>query len=166
MVVLGLIMVLALVGYSLASAQADAAGEGGGGSAPFAPIFSGGYMDANQIAVYASSAGFSGDDLVTAIAVALAESSGNPNAYNPEIAAGTPSGKGSYGLWQIYLKAHPEFEGRNLYDPQTNAIAAYSVYRGRGGNFLPWSTFKNGAYMSHLDAAYDALNPPEQGVTA
>src|ERR1700757_5501128 len=76
----------------------------------------------------AMSAGFSAVTAPIAAAVALAESSGDPNAYNPEKAAGTPEGKGSYGLWQIYLKAHPEFEGQNLFDPEVNAKAAFSVY--------------------------------------
>jgi hypothetical protein len=105
------------------------------------------------IAVYAKNAGFTGADLLTAVAVALAESGGDPNAYNPETAAGTPEGLGSYGLWQIYLKAHPEFQGQNLFDPQTNANAAYSVYRAAGNSFRPWSTYLNGAYTAHLDEA-------------
>lgn len=107
----------------------------------------------NSIANYAQNAGFAGNDLITAIAIALAESSGNPNAYNPETAAGTPVGKGSYGLWQIYLNAHPEFSGQNLYDPQTNANAAYSIYSGAGESFSAWSTFNSGAYQAQLAVA-------------
>lgn len=106
-----------------------------------------------NLAQLASNAGFTGDDLQTAVAIALAESQGNPNAYNPETAAGTPQGKGSYGLWQIYLKAHPEFAGQNLYDPQTNANAAYRVYVAAGYSFSPWSTFGSGAYQAFLDQA-------------
>jgi hypothetical protein len=107
----------------------------------------------SQIATLADNAGFSGNDLAIAIAVALAESGGNPNAYNAETAAGTPKGKGSFGLWQIYLNAHPEFAGQNLYDPQTNANAAFSVYSKSGGNFQAWSTFKSGAYTNYIDVA-------------
>lgn len=114
-------------------------------------------LSAAQIAQYAALAGFQGSDLVTAVAVALAESGGDPNAYNPETAAGAPTGKGSYGLWQIYLNAHPEFAGQNLNDPQTNANAAFSVYRASGGAFTPWSTFNSGAYASNLDAAQAAV---------
>jgi len=105
------------------------------------------------IAVYAANAGFEGADLIMAVAIALAESGGRVDAYNPETAAGTPEGKGSYGLWQIYLKAHPEFEGVDLYDPQNNANAAYAIYEAAGESFRPWSTFKNLAYVSHLDDA-------------
>lgn len=110
----------------------------------------GGTMNAADITTYAQNAGFEGDDLNTAVAIALAESSGNPRAYNAEVAANTPVGKGSYGLWQIYLKAHPEFANEDLYDPQTNANAAYAVYLAAGGSFSPWSTFNSGAYQAFL----------------
>lgn len=117
-----------------------------------------GNLTASQIATYAANAGFTGQDLITAVAIALAESSGNPNAYNPETAANTPSGQGSYGLWQIYLNMHPEFAGQNLYDPQTNANAAFQVYIEAGGTFTPWSTYSGGAYLAQLDAAQGAIN--------
>jgi len=107
----------------------------------------------STIAQYARNAGFSGPDLVVAVAIAYAESSGNPNAYNPETAAGTPEGLGSYGLWQIYLKAHPEFTGWNLKDPQVNAQAAYSVYEAAGYSFRPWSTFTSDSFTAYLDKA-------------
>lgn len=108
-------------------------------------------LSASQIAGYASAAGFSGQDLQTAVAIALAESGGNPNAYNPETAAGTPSGMGSYGLWQIYRQDHPEFSGWNLYDPATNARAAYQVYLEQG--FSAWSTFNGGEYLAYISEA-------------
>ncbi|MHB8674717.1 MAG: transglycosylase SLT domain-containing protein [Candidatus Limnocylindrales bacterium] len=121
-------------------------------------IVSGGNLSASQIAQYAAAAGFTGDDLATAIAIAMAESGGNPKAYNPETAARTPVGQGSFGLWQIYLKAHPEFAGVDLTDPQTNANAAFSVYQAAGNRFTPWSTFGNGAYASYLSQAQGAIN--------
>jgi Lysozyme like domain len=110
-----------------------------------------GNLGYNDIIPYAQNAGFQGDDLDTAVSIALAESSGNPNAYNPETAAGTPQGQGSYGLWQIYLKAHPEYSGQNLYDPQTNANAAFALYQQSGG-FSPWSTYQSGAYAQYSQA--------------
>jgi hypothetical protein len=115
-------------------------------------------LTAKEIAILAGEAGFSGEDLITAVAVALAESHGDPNAYNPEVLAGTPPGKGSYGLWQIYLKAHPEFEGVNLWVPRNNAAAAFSVYRAARFSFRPWSTFKNRAYIAHLSIASGSVN--------
>jgi hypothetical protein len=118
-----------------------------------------------QLVALASGAGFTGQDMVTAVAIALAESGGNPQAYNPERAAGTAQGAGSFGLWQIYLQAHPEFAGANLFDPQTNASAAYSVYSGAGG-FSPWSTFKSGAYLAYADTVQQSIAPDVSGVVA
>lgn len=108
---------------------------------------------AAQLQQFAANAGFSGPDLATAVAIALAESSGISTKYNAETAArgGTPQGKGSYGLWQIYLKKHPEFVGWDLFDPQTNANAAYSIYSRRGG-FSDWATYNDGTFAKYLSA--------------
>jgi hypothetical protein len=117
-----------------------------------------------QIAYYAQTAGFDGQDLNIAVAVALAESGGNPNVYNPETATGTPQGEGSYGLWQIYLKDHPEYANDNLYDPQTNANDAYELYSNSGG-FSPWATYNSGAYQAYLSPAATAPLPSVPGLT-
>ena len=112
-----------------------------------------GNLNAAQIATYAQNAGFEGQDLQTAVAIALAESSGNPNANGDTLL--TPGG--SVGLWQINLAAHPEFSEWNLTDPQTNARAAYSIYAAAGFNFSPWSTYRSGAYQSYLSDAQNAM---------
>jgi hypothetical protein len=110
-------------------------------------LFSMAAQNSGSIAQYARNAGFSGVDLLTAVAIALAESSGNPNAKG-DLNLGI-----SIGLWQINLRAHPEYDEQSLYDPQTNANAAYAIYQDAGNSFRPWSTFKSGAYTAHLDAA-------------
>ena len=155
---------LVAVAIYLIDSNASPGGSGSSASSSIGSVIASGVsfltgkLSAAQIAQYAAAAGFSGADLVTAVAIALAESGGDPNAYNPETAAGTPQGLGSLGLWQIYLKAHPEFAGQNLYDPQTNANAAYSVYSDAGGTFNPWSTFGSGAYTAQINAAQGAVN--------
>jgi soluble lytic murein transglycosylase-like protein len=111
-----------------------------------------------NVAQLASNAGFTGSDLVTATAIALAESGGNPTAYNPETAAGTASGEGSYGLWQIYETAHPEYSASDLLDPQSNADAAFDIYSGSGGTFSAWSTYTSGAYQSFLSEAQSMVD--------
>lgn len=112
-----------------------------------------------QIAQLAAQAGFTGDALITAVAIAGAESGGDPQAYNPEpgAAGGTPSGMGSFGLWQIYRKAHAEFAKWDLMDPGQNAAAAYSIWAA-GGSFRAWTTFKTGAYQRFMQAAAVAVN--------
>lgn len=78
-------------------------------------------------------------------AIALAESSGNPNAVN----AKDPGG--SVGLWQINGAAWPQLSATyNLADPLQNAIAAVDVYRAQG--LSAWSTYNNGAYAGYLQS--------------
>jgi hypothetical protein len=70
-------------------------------------------------------------------AIALAESGGNPNAFNPS---------GASGLWQILGAVSPG----NLFNPQVNATNAVIKYRDAGG-FSPWVTYTTGAYRSFMD---------------
>jgi len=112
-------------------------------------------LSPEQIAQAAHDAGFRGHDLTTAVAVALAESGGDPRAHNP-----VPPDN-SYGLWQINMigalgpdRRH-QFHldaNKDLYDPETNAEAAFAI-SGKGNSFQPWTTFTSGAYKSHLDEA-------------
>ncbi|MFD9893621.1 transglycosylase SLT domain-containing protein [Amycolatopsis sp. NPDC059027] len=115
-------------------------------------------LTATQIAEHAYKAGFRGHALETAVAVAMAESGGNPHAHN-----GTPPDN-SYGLWQINMlgsmgpaRRHQFHLHSNseLFDPDENAKAAYAI-AGHGKNFGPWSTYTNGAYKKHLAAARKA----------
>ena len=118
-----------------------------------------GKLSAQDIAGYASNAGFQGSDLVMAVAVALAESSGNPGAVGD--LSITPGG--SVGLWQINLKYHPEFAGWDLTDPQTNANAAYRVYTAAGDSFSPWSTYNNGIPSNLLAEASNGVSGIQAG---
>jgi len=97
------------------------------------PLFVLDKLTASDIAQYAANAGFTGSDLITAVAIALAESGGDPNAVGDN---GT-----SIGLWQIHFTVHPEFDQSRLADPSYNAGAAYSIYSAGGGSFRAWSTF-------------------------
>jgi hypothetical protein len=108
-----------------------------------------------QIAQYAHQAGFRGQGLTIAVAVAMAESSGNPKAHN----AKPPDN--SYGLWQINMLGsmgparRDQFDLKSndqLFRPDANAKAAFAISNG-GSNWSPWSTYTNGMYKSHLDAA-------------
>jgi hypothetical protein len=103
---------------------------------------------------YARKAGFSGADLTIAVAIAYAESSGDPNALGDN--------GNSYGLWQINLPAHPEYAGADLYDPQTNANAAFAIYQQAGESFSPWTTFKTGAYEQYLGGNPPALSSSDR----
>lgn len=115
-------------------------------------------LSAEQIARHAYAAGFRGQGLTTAVAVALAESDGRTTAHNA-----TPPDD-SYGLWQINMLGALGPERRRqyhlksddqLFDPDTNARVANSV-SSDGHDFTPWSTYTNGAYKHHLAAARKA----------
>lgn len=105
-----------------------------------------------NVATYARNAGWSGIDLITAVAIALAESGGNPSAKGD---FGNPvAGQyNAFGLWQINTGENPQFLGDDLLDPQVNANDAFALYQQAGNSFSPWSTFKNGAYKAQVNAA-------------
>jgi soluble lytic murein transglycosylase-like protein len=143
LIIVGVILALGATGYFFA------------GSTSGVSILGGllGRLSASQIATYAANAGFSGDDLTTAVAIALAESSGNPKAVGDlNVSPG-----GSVGLWQINLAAHPQYANVDLTDPALNASAAFAVFTQAGFQFTPWSTYNSGKYMAYANEAMGAV---------
>lgn len=114
-----------------------------------------------QVAAYAYQAGFRGDNLTTAVAVAYPESGLNPQSLNNNPSTGDYSA----GLWQINYFGDLYNERSQKYgtpeqllaDPARQAAAAFDV-SGQGSNFSPWSTYKSGAYLQYVDAAQKAVN--------
>lgn len=102
-----------------------------------------------QIALVAQKAGFSGDDLVIAVAVALAESHGDANAIGR---------LKTYGLWQILASAHPDMispsnpDASRWYDPYVNARFAWKISR-YGATWRPWAVYTNNAYLKYMAKA-------------
>lgn len=99
------------------------------------------------------SVGFKGEALKMAYAIAMAESSGNARAHNPNRA----TGDNSYGLFQINMLGAmgPERRKRfglksneDLFDPYVNARIAYRMSNG-GKNWTPWSTYNRGDYRKY-----------------
>lgn len=157
---LGLLLLAGIAFYLLspetfAGILPESATDGGSIPSDGGIVSSGGPLSASDIAAYAQAAGFQGADLITATAIALAESGGNPMAHG-DLALG----QGSFGLWQIYSGAHPEF-GPNfaaLYDPATNAAAAYQIYNRAGMSFTPWTgTYLTGRYLQFVPTVQAAL---------
>ncbi|MDA3642843.1 transglycosylase SLT domain-containing protein [Saccharopolyspora indica] len=116
-----------------------------------------------QIAEHAANAGFSGDDLRIAVAVALAESKGDPGAIG-DVSLQTEAFGPSVGLWQIrsvnpghgnaFDRAHRD-EAANA-DPATNARNAYAIFREHGWG--QWSTYTEGQYRRFMDRARNATS--------
>lgn len=100
--------------------------------------------DLENVARYA---GFTGEDVTIAGAVALAESGGQPARISPPNTDGTYD----YGAWQINGGAHPEkFTGRDWSNPATNAVMAHEVWAERGGSWAPWTVYQTGKYKDYL----------------
>lgn len=117
-----------------------------------------------QIKTYAAGAGFAGADLNIAVAVALAESGGNPNAHN----AVPPDN--SYGLMQINMlgslgparrKTFGISTNEKLYDPAINMKAAKTIHAGSGWD--AWTTYTSEKYKGFLDGAASEETTPTQG---
>lgn len=115
-----------------------------------------------EIASHAKAAGFSGNDVNIAVAVALAESGGNPRAHNS-----TPPDN-SYGLWQINMLGAmgPERRKRfgltsneQLFDPAINAKAARGIWQSQGWN--GWTTYTRGTYKKYMGS--DNADTPTAG---
>lgn len=118
----------------------------------------------NQIAEFALTAGFSEEQAVTAVAIALAESAGSTAAVGDAHLRNEKWGA-SIGLWQIRTLNDPEKYGSRsdlmrdfsrLFDPEFNARAAFEI-SGRGRNWSPWTVYKTGAYEQYLGRARQAV---------
>ena len=90
-------------------------------------------------------------------AIALAESSGRPDAINPTDNNGRQT---SWGLWQISNGTH-NMPVANILDPLVNAKQAVAKYNASG--FAPWGTYASGAYRQFLPKGYQA--PVQVNVT-
>lgn len=87
-------------------------------------------------------------------AIALAESSGDPNATNPTDNNGRQT---SWGLWQISTGDHDEPDP-NWADPVTNARLAVAKLRNRSG-LRNWGTYTDGSYRKYLETGVDPTTP-------
>lgn len=117
-----------------------------------------------QIATDAAiKAGFKGQSLITAIAIAGAESAFNPLAMG-DLNLQTEKWGPSVGLWQIrslrnyqlYTGADAMRNESKLKDPYYNAQAAFAISK-NGTDFKPWSTYTNNDYTKFTVAASTAV---------
>lgn len=116
-----------------------------------------------EIAGYALQAGWDPKKIPEVVAIAQAESSGDPLALNPNVQTGDES----YGLMQINmlgamgperLKQFGLKSKEQLYDPVTNLKAAKKIYEQQGPG--AWSVYKSGKYKEFLPEAYKASQSP------
>lgn len=128
------------------------------------PVAATGTLDAAKVAASAAyQAGFRGEDLVTAVAIARVESTWNPQATN-----GT-----HFGLWQISAQHKGKVPGWNtqadIFDPLLNAKFAFALYSARPGageaKFADWIPFEKEDYHQYLDVARQAVAATGGGTT-
>jgi hypothetical protein len=121
----------------------------------------GGQLTMQQLVGLAKGAGFNENESVIMAAIAKAESGGRSNAKNFK-----PPDK-SYGLWQINMIGRlgpariKEFglsSEDQLFDPVTNAKAAYAIRKSQG--LSAWTVYKTGAYKNFLSQAETARSAP------
>ncbi len=117
-------------------------------------------LSPSQIAQVAREAGLPESAIPTAVAIALAESSGDTNAHNPNAA----TGDNSYGLWQINMigdmgparrKQYGLSANEELFNPLVNAKVMVAMSNG-GKNWSPWSTYKTGLHLIYMGKARQA----------
>lgn len=108
-----------------------------------------------QIAGYAQAAGFPPDQIITATAVALAESGGETTATN-----NNSNGSTDYGLWQINTVHGALLNQGDKFNPLDNAKMALTVYARAGNQWTPWSVYKSGTYRAQINTATLAARNP------
>ena len=108
-------------------------------------------MNPVEIYMLLKRAGFMPDEATTMVAVAMAESSGNPAALNP-------NGEYSQGLFQINTDpgANSDLAYMDLYDPLQNAQAAKIVYDRQG--LQAWTVTHRDKGLKYLSYVEEAMN--------
>ena len=146
------------------------ANEDGGDPGEVDPNYkppSGKQFSVGQLKELALSVGFNEKNASIAAAVAMGESGGDSS--NDTIKSGlyAKNGETSYGLWQINMTGAlgPErikqfglSSYKDLYDPVTNARAAFKL--SGGSNWQPWSVYTNGTYQQYLKEAQKPVTKP------
>lgn len=108
-----------------------------------------------QVAAVAANAGIPGDQWVTCVAIAGAES-----GFDKDSELWT-SQEDSVGLWQINTYAHPQYPKSSLHDPQYNADAMIQIFTRRGYTWLDWTTYTRGTYRDWWVVASTAVRAAE-----
>jgi hypothetical protein len=108
-----------------------------------------------EIAAVAKSVGWTGTNLVTAVAVALAESGGNSDRVNDKLNA---NGSVDYGLFQINSVHADLLRKYDWRSPQQNATMAMQVWKQQG--WRGWSSYKNKSYGRFQGRAMIAVAAP------
>lgn len=119
-------------------------------------------LTANQIAGYAQQAGFRGADITKAVAIAFAESGGNPRSIN----RANRNGSTDYGLMQINSVHKSLLAAGNWSDPLSNMQMARRIFLDAGGKWTPWATYNSGSYRLYMGKAAGATYTTSAAATS
>jgi hypothetical protein len=110
-------------------------------------------LSGEQVVALADSVGLPRTQLITATAIAWAESGLRTDAigYNRDPDTHVVISR-DRGLWQINDYWHPDVSDTCAFDPFCNAQAMGRI-SSNGSNWSPWSTYNNGAYTRYTQAA-------------
>ena len=106
-------------------------------------------LSMKQVADKWKGVGGSTSTCATAVAVAWAESKGNPRAR------GQNSDSYDRGLWQINSKWHSHISDSCAYDAKCNAVHAKRI-SSNGNNWSPWTTYRKGLHKRYMNEAKKA----------
>jgi hypothetical protein len=101
---------------------------------------------AGVLAIAARNAGLPSDKIVTAVAIAGAESGFRLEAEKVDWI------ESSYGPWQVNRDAHPQYSADELKTPDGAARAMVQI-SGNGETWQPWTGYFSGAWRNHLTEA-------------
>lgn len=107
-------------------------------------------------------AGWTGDDAITAFAVARAESGGRPAAVNDK----NSNGSSDYGLFQINSIHTQLLASGNKFDANDNARMAMQVWKEAGNKWTPWSVYNSRSYVMFTPQAKAAAGSTANIVNA
>lgn len=106
------------------------------------------------LAGFAQAAGWKGDDLVTAVALALSSSGGDDGYHDT---AGAPAYRDRRGLWSLDVLTSPQLATPGIFDPRVNAAGAYGLWAAAGGTWGAFPAFGSPAYRRWLSVAAEAV---------
>lgn len=125
-----------------------------------AEVTSAGMYDVPKLTQLARQGGIPEKNIPQMVAIAMAESGGDPNAHNDDASTGDDS----YGLWQINMIDLPNYKlgeerrkkfgiksNEELKKPEVNVKAAKMILQGSG--LSAWTTYQGERYNQYIDAA-------------
>lgn len=129
--------------------------KSGNGLPPAPPKPTDTVLTIQQALQYAQKAGFtSQNEDIIIVAIAMAES----GLHTVPTDNSNTDGSRDRGILQINSKAHSEVSDSCCYDPGCAFGAGYTI-SSHGTNFSPWTTYTNGAWLTHVPDIYAVKYP-------